>query len=199
MCPDRRPKNEGGGPVNLPFPLQQSEKVLLICRRHWVYLWPRIIFEALIAIIPVIALFVVLRWADALSGAAPKIAGAVSLVWLAIWGVRIFFIRYRYNNDLWTITDQRIIDSYRSNPFSLKMTTADLVDLVDTAMERSGILATLLNYGDIRCETAGERQDISLPAVPHPSEVHALIDKERDRERRNVYHGDQVTTTTPAQ
>jgi hypothetical protein len=60
-------------------------------------------------------------------------------------------------------------------------------------------LATLLNCGDIRCETAGERQDISLPAVPRPAEVHALIDKERDRERRDVYQGDQVTTTTPAQ
>jgi hypothetical protein len=185
--------------VKLPFPLQESEKVLLICRRHWIYLWPRLVLEALIAVLPVVALFIVLRWADALDGVAPKVAAAVSLVWLAIWGVRMFFIKYRYDNDLWTITDQRIIDSFRSSPFSLKMTTADLIDLVDTAMERSGILATFLNYGDIRCETAGERQDISLPAVPHPSEVHALIDKERDRERRAVYQGDQVTQSAPAQ
>ena len=185
--------------MKLPFPLQESEKVLLICRRHWIYLWPRLVLEALIAVLPVVALFIVLRWADALDGVAPKVAAAVSLVWLAIWGVRMFFIKYRYDNDLWTITDQRIIDSFRSSPFSLKMTTADLIDIVDTAMERSGILATFLNYGDIRCETAGERQDISLPAVPHPSEVHALIDKERDRERRNVYRGDEVTQSTPAQ
>jgi len=185
--------------VKLPFPLQESEKVLLICRRHWIYLWPRILLEALIAVLPVVALFVVLRWADALDGVAPKIAAVVSIVWLVIWGVRIFFIKYRYDNDLWTITDQRIIDSYRSSPFSLKMTSADLVDVVDTAMERSGILATMLNYGRIRCETAGERQEISLPAVPHPSEVHALIDKERDRERRAVYQGDQVSQPAPAQ
>ena len=185
--------------MKLPFPLQQSEKVLLICRRHWIFLYPRMALETLIALLPIVALFVVLRWADALDGVALKIAAAVSLVWLAVWGVRIFFIKYRYDNDIWTITDQRIIDSYRSSPISLKMTTADLVDLVDTAMERSGIFATLLNYGDIRCETAGERQDISLPAVPHPSEVHALIDKERDRERRNVYRGDEATQTPPAQ
>jgi len=185
--------------MKLPFPLQQSEKVLLICRRHWIFLYPRMALETLIALLPIVALFVVLRWADALDGVALKIAAAVSLVWLAVWGVRIFFIKYRYDNDIWTITDQRIIDSYRSSPISLKMTTADLVDLVDTAMERSGIFATLLNYGDIRCETAGERQDISLPAVPHPSEVHALIDKERDRERRNVYRGDEATQSPPLQ
>jgi len=185
--------------VKLPFPLQESEKVLLICRRHWIYLWPRIALEALIAVVPVIALFIVLRWADALDGAAPKIAAAVSVVWLAIWGVRIFFIKYRYDNDLWTITDQRLIDSTRSSPFSLRMTAADLVNIVDTAVVRSGILPTLFNYGDIRVETAGERENISLPAVPHPSEVHALIDKERDRERRAIYHGDEVTQSAPAQ
>ena len=184
--------------MKLPFPLQESEKVLIVCRRHWIYLWPRLIAHAVAAFLPVIALFLILRWADALDGVAPKIAAVVSALWLAVWAVKAFFVKYRYDNDLWTITDQRIIDSFRSSPFSLKMTTADLVDIVDTAMERSGIFATLLNYGEIRCETAGERQDISLPAVPHPSEVHALIDKERDRERRNVYHGDEVTTT-PAQ
>ena len=185
--------------MKLPFPLQESEKVLLICRRHWIYLWPRIALEALIAVLPVIALSIVLRWADALDGVAPKVAAVVSLVWLAIWGVRIFFIKYRYDNDLWTITDQRLIDSTRSSPISLRMAAADLVNIVDTEVVRSGVLATLLNYGNIRVETAGERDDIFLPAVPHPSEVHALIDKERDRERRNVYQGDQVTQSAPVQ
>ena len=184
--------------MKLPFPLQQSENVLVVCRRHWIFLWPRVIFEALIAIVPVVALFIVLRWADALDGAAPKIAGVISLVWLAIWGVRIFFIWYRYNNDLWTITDQRLVDSTRSNPFNLRMAAADLVNIVDTEVVRSGILPTLLNYGNIRVETAGERDDIFLPGVPRPAEVHALIDKERDRERRAVYHGDATAPSAPA-
>ena len=79
------------------------------------------------------------------------------------------------------------------------MTAADLINIVDTEVVRSGILPTLFNYGDIRVETAGEHENISLPSVPHPAEVHALIDKERDRERRAVYQGDEVTTSPPAQ
>jgi hypothetical protein len=184
--------------VKLPFPLQQSEKVLVVCRRHWIFLWPRLVLEALIAILPIVALFLVLQWAGALHGATAKIAALVSLAWLAIWGVRMFFIKYRYDNDLWTVTDQRLIDSTRSSPFSLRMTAADLVNIVDTEVVRSGILATLLNFGDIRVETAGERENIFLAAVPRPSEVHALIDKERDRERRAVYHGDGVAQSTPS-
>lgn len=175
--------------MKLPFPLQESEKVLIVCRRHWIYLYPLMVFQTVIALMPVVALFVVLRWADALDGLGAKAAIVVSAVWLVVWAVRIFFLKYRYDNDIWTVTDQRIIDSYRSSPISLKMTTADLVDIVDTSVNRSGVLPTLLNYGDIRCETAGERQDISLPAVPRPQEVHAMIDRERDRERNKTYRG----------
>jgi len=185
--------------MKLPFPLQETEKVLVVCRRHWIYLYPRLVLQLLIAVLPVLALFLVLRWADALDGLATKVAVVVSVVWLATWAVKIFFLKYRYDNDLWTITDQRIVDSFRSNPFSLKITSADLVDIVDTAMNRSGLLPTMLNYGDIRCETAGERQDISLPAVPRPQEVHALIDRERDRERKNKYRVGTSDQPTPSQ
>ena len=183
--------------MKLPFPLQETEKVLLMCRRHWIYLYPRMVLQILIAVLPVLALFLVLRWADAMDGLAAKVAMVVSAIWLAGWAVKIILLKYRYDNDLWTITNQRIIDSYRSNPFSLKITTADLVDIVDTSLNRSGLLPTMLNYGDIRCETAGERQDISLPAVPHPQEVHALIDRERDRERKSTYQGGGSVQPTP--
>jgi len=55
----------------------------------------------------------------------------------------------------------------------------------------------LSNYGDIRCETASERQDMSLPAVPRPQEVHALIDRERDRERNKTYRGGVESPPAP--
>jgi hypothetical protein len=182
--------------MKLPFPLQESEKVLIICRRHWLYLYPRLALHILVAVVPVVALFLILNWADALDGVGLKVAIVVSAIWLVFWGVKTFFVKYRYDNDLWTITDQRIIDSFRSNPFSLKITSADLVNIVDTSLIRSGLLPTLFNYGSIRCETAGERQDISLPAVPRPQEVHALIDRERDRERRSTYQGTGSGTWT---
>jgi len=185
--------------MKLPFPLQETEKVLVVCRRHWVYLYPRLVLQILIAILPVLVLVLVLRWADALDGLAAKAAVVVAVIWLAVWAVKIILAKYQYDNDLWTITDQRIVDSYRSNPFSLKITSADLVDIVDTAMDRSGLFATMLNYGDIRCETAGERQDISLPAVPQPQEVHALIDRERDRERKDTYRGGVGSQSTPSE
>jgi hypothetical protein len=183
--------------MKLPFPLQNQEKVLIVCRRHWIFLWPRVVFEAVIAVVPVVALFLVLHWAGALHGLGFRIAGIVALVWLVFWAVRLWLIKYRYDNDLWTVTDQRLVDSTKSSPFSLRMTAADLVNIVDTEVIRSGIFPTILNYGDIRVETAGEHENIFFPSVPHPADVHALIDKERDRERRAVYQGETAVTQPP--
>ena len=92
--------------MKLPFPLQETEKVLVMCRRHWIYLYPRLVLQVLIAVLPVLALYLVLRWADALDGLAAKVAVVVAVVWLAVWAVKIILVKYQYDNDLWTITDR---------------------------------------------------------------------------------------------
>jgi hypothetical protein len=81
------------------------------------------------------------------------------------------------------ITNQRIIDSTKTTPFKHKMSTADLVNIQDMTVERNGILRTMLDYGDIVCQTAADVQEFRLPGIPDPRDVQLLVDRERDRER----------------
>jgi hypothetical protein len=167
----------------LHFPLQDSEQVLEIQRKHWIYLWPRIALMALAAIVPVIVLAVIVSKTSGLGGTAGKVFWVVALVYLVYWAVRIFLNWYKYNNDIWVITNQRLVDSTKTNPFSLKISTADLVNVQDMTVERSGIFRTMFDYGDIVCQTAADVQEFRLAGIPHPQEVQLLVDKERDRER----------------
>jgi hypothetical protein len=107
----------------------------------------------------------------------------VALVYLLYWAVRMFLGWYRYNNDIWVITNQRVVDSTKTTPVSLKISTADLVNVQDMTVERSGIFRTMFNYGDIVCQTAADIQEFRMTSIPHPQEVQLLVDKERDRER----------------
>jgi hypothetical protein len=173
--------------MKLPFPLQESEKILLVCRRHWLFLYPGLVLRLVAALAPVLALVLLLRAAGTFDGIGLKIALVVSAVWLIFWAVNIFLFKYSYDNDLWTITDQRIVDSVRPNPLALKMVAADLINILDTSVNRSGLLPTFFNFGDIACETAGERESFALKKIPHPQEVHALIDRERDRQRKETH------------
>src|SRR5689334_16536886 len=103
----------------------------MICHRHWLYLWPRTVLMAVYSLVPVIVVGLILSWADVYDGRTQQVYWIASVVYAAYWGVRMFLNWYRYNNDIWVITNQRIIDSYKASPFSLKTSTADLVNIQD--------------------------------------------------------------------
>ena len=98
------------------------------------------------------------------------------------WAIRGFLSWYRYNNDIWVVTNQRIVDSTKTTPFSLKDLDRRPREHQDMTVERSGIFRTMFNYGDVICQTAADIRSSGCPASP-PAEVQLLVDKERDRER----------------
>ena len=173
------PKKEGA----LHFPLQENERVLTICRRHWFYLWPRTVFYLIAAIVPVAVAGFLVQKAAGLDGTAGKVFWIVALVYLLYWLVRIFLNWYRYHNDIWVITNQRIVDSTKTTPITLKISTADLINVQDMTVERDGLFRTMFNYGDVICQTAAEQQEFRMTGIPRPQEIQLLVDKERDRER----------------
>ncbi len=170
-------------PPKLPFPLQDDEVVLRLVRRHWVYLWPRTIVMLIVALAPPIVAGLLLSKADAYEGTGAKVFWAVAGFYMLYWALRIFLNWYRYHNDIWVVTNQRIVDSLKTNPFNLRVATADLVNIQDMTVERDGILRTVLDYGDIVCETAAEQEQFRLSGIPNPRAVQLLVDRERDRER----------------
>jgi len=168
----------------LHFPLQENERVLEICHRHWFYLWPRTVFYLLAALVPVVVAAIIVSKVAGLGGTAGKVFWIAGLVYLLYWIVRIYLNWYRYNNDIWVITNQRIVDSTKTTPITLKLSTADLVNVQDMTVERDGLFRTMFNYGDVICQTAAEQQEFRMTGIPRPQDVQLLVDKERDRERQ---------------
>jgi hypothetical protein len=82
------------------------------------------------------------------------------------------------------VTNQRIVDCFKKHPLNLRVSTADLVNVQDMSVVKSGITPTLLNYGTVVLETAGaDRVAFLIAGVPRPESIQLLIDRERDRER----------------
>jgi hypothetical protein len=172
---------------DVSFPLQPDETVLRVYRRHWVYLWPNIAFMLLLGLLPPILIGIILSESGGYEGTAAQAFWVVAALYFVFWGLRIFLAWYRYSHDTWVLTSQRLIDSYRRHPFSLRLSTADLVNVQDMTVERDGLLRTALDYGDIICQTAADEQrDFHLSGIPHPREALALVDRERDRERARI-------------
>lgn len=180
------PAQPAPGAANLQFPMQEGEAVLQIAHRHWWYLWPNIAIKTAFLLVPVILIWFLFDAVGAYEGTGQKIFWVLSLLWAGYWGVIIFLAWYRYQHDIWVITNQRIVDVYKRNPFNLRVSSADLVNVQDISVEKRGILQSALNFGDIQCQTSGAREVFMLTGLPDPTQTQALIDKERDRERLRV-------------
>jgi hypothetical protein len=170
--------------------MQDGETILQLVRRHWFFLWPRTILWTLYAIVPVVVGSIILDAIGALGKHYSWLWWIVMLVWLLYWAVRLALNYYSYHNDIWVITNQRLIDSLKTTPFNLRVDTADLVNLQDMSVVKNGIIASALNFGNVNCETAGaDRVPFVITGVPNPEAIQLLIDKERDRERQRASGG----------
>src|SRR3989304_873388 len=146
--------------MKLPFAFQPGEEMLQLARRHWLFVWPKIALGSLVALLPAGCIWYALIHFDLLDGQAARWAAAIgTTVWLAYWAVRFYFFKYRYDNDIWVVTNQRLIDSTKRNWFNHEISTTDLVDIEDITMHRVGIFGTLFNFGDVECQTAGEKRN----------------------------------------
>jgi hypothetical protein len=168
------PLSPTGTERKLPFALQNDEDLLIVVRRHWLYFTLRMLGVAGAGVLGTVLGIVLVAKTFGFDGNPGRIAVGVIALWALYWLVRGYFTWYRYENDLWAVTNQRIVDS------------ADLVDVEDINVVRHGILPTMFNFGDVRCQTAGEVPNFVLSGIPKPTEVLASIDAARDASRRSL-------------
>ena len=172
--------------ANLPVDLQANETVVHIAHRHIIYLMVKMFWALLGGVVPLVVIILLMVNAE---GSVRSLLTIVALVWAVGAFFVLYFIWYRYQHDIWVITNQRLIDSNRQHWFNHKVSSTDLVNVEDMTVERSGFLPTIFNYGDLHCETAGSSGAFILHGIPNPTKVLDIVDERRDEARRQLGYG----------
>lgn len=175
--------------MGLPFQLQGDEQVITLVRRHPLYIYPKLLGLAFVGVAPIALAWWGISAAGEQADPLRPFLLPAAVVWAAIWLVIGYFTWYRHQNDIWVLTNQRLIDSFKRHWFHHDMSSADLVNVEDMSIQREGLLETMFNYGDVRCETAGTAGSFVLAAIPDPSGMLARLDAARDEARRELYAG----------
>ncbi len=170
----------------LPFELQEDEAVILFARRHWIFFYSQLALIILAGLVATIGVVIIVLSTFGFDGLVGKAVGVALVLWAGYWGVRAYFHWYRYQNDIWAVTNQRLVDSIKKNWFHHQMASADLVDVEDIRVVKQGILNTVFNYGDVQCQTAGEVPNFILDGIPDPARTLAVVDAARDAARRSL-------------
>jgi uncharacterized membrane protein YdbT with pleckstrin-like domain len=93
---------------------------------------------------------------------------------LFLW-IYVFFIWIDYYFDVWVITSKRIVNIEQKGLFMRHLSELKMERIQDVTVEVNGVIPTVLNYGDVFVQTAGETERFAFRKVPTPYAVKDLI------------------------
>jgi uncharacterized membrane protein YdbT with pleckstrin-like domain len=157
--------------VRMFYPIVPTGDEVIVWRKHWWILLiqlgrPLMVIIALtllwLLVAGVIRGYVV--WVDALF--------AIGLAGVLIWLVLILVNWY---NDLYILTPDHVIDIEKVPFISEHRREASLSMIQDVSYVQPSFLHKLLDFGNLRLETAGTAGEFTFDSVPHPQGVQQQI------------------------
>lgn len=157
-------------------------------RKHWFLFFVQLLPFALLAWLPTY-IPSLMSWfaaaapqaslaAESFSIANPWFRLVLGVWWLLLW-IFAFNIFTSYFLNLWIITSTRIVHIRQYGFFSREVSSFLLSHIQDVTTTIDGLFATLLNYGTVRAETAGEAaNEFRMTGIPDPTGMRDLIMKE---------------------
>ena len=162
--------------LTMPIPslqLKDNENILLILHRHWFVLVREL---AAIGVVVLIGLMV-------FSSRASLYAETTLIDPLAWFILSIFFLCIlsfafglwvTYRLDVWIITTKRIIDVEQRGLFNREVSEFLISKVQNVTTETPTFIATMLDFGNMVIETAGEKSFI-VREVPHMEKAKQII------------------------
>ncbi len=153
-----------------------EEEVLIEVRKHWFIFLLEGISLGLVAILPASLPFVKTLVPDLTITLGWFYVFAYSL-WLMILWIVFFIIWTDFYLDIWIVTPTKIIDIEQRGLFNREVATCQIVKVQDVVAEVPGIFAMLLDFGNLRLQTAGGQGEFVFKGAKSPQKVKEKIMK----------------------
>lgn len=156
------------------FDLSLDEKIVLKVHRHKLVLIFKSFFLILFVLLPPV-LFWFSRQAGTVKGNELALFLSIYSAILLIGWMIFFIIWTDYYLDVLVVTDKRIVDIEQRGFFKREVSTVRLESIEDITINVSGVLATFLDYGTLKLQTAAENREFIIYDVPHPNQIKSTI------------------------
>ncbi|HEX9817600.1 MAG TPA: PH domain-containing protein [Patescibacteria group bacterium] len=172
-------------PQKTAFDTQTGEEnIILLLRQHPVTLFKQVVMVIIAVILPLLS-----------SGSfftdflpASYILG-LNLGWyLLVFSYTLAtFLTWFYS--VYIISDERIIDVDFVSLLFKDVSSAKIDAIQDISSKTSGFLASIINYGTVYIQTAGEQREIQFENIPQPAKVAAILNELMLEEEREKIEG----------
>jgi len=147
----------------------EHENVLRVIHRHWFNIFVHFLIILVAFGFLVISLFAIPLLFPAILTAdnARFFLFAENTFFIFIW-LFSFLLWIDYYFDVWIITNERIVNIEQKGLFARHMSELNFGSVQDVTTVVTGILPTVLNYGDVVVQTAGEKERFVFRMIPDP-------------------------------
>jgi membrane protein YdbS with pleckstrin-like domain len=160
------------------FPGQRpEEKIISVLHRHWFDIASHFVVLAGMVLLIFISLGlspVIFKTLDIGNASAVPLWFLVSSFLLFLW-LYIFLVWIDYYFDVWVITNERIMNIEQKSLFTRVISEVTLTRVQDVTAKIEGFFPTLLDFGDILVQTAGEEKHFHFRNVPNPEQYKEEI------------------------
>ncbi|MDO8621530.1 MAG: hypothetical protein Q7R31_04615 [Candidatus Levybacteria bacterium] len=165
-------------PKGVRFQTQkENETIILFLRSHFVKNISWIIFSLFLLVLPLItSIFLPSFGLDFLfSPSANRFITVFTLFYYLMVSSYVFisFLHWFYN--VFIVTTERIVDMDYSDIVIHNIAITNLSHIEDVNYTQSGFISTLVNYGNVFVQTAGNERNFEALAVPRPREATHII------------------------
>lgn len=156
----------------------ENEEVLRVIHRHWFDILTHFFAILTLSILLVAGLFAFpLLFPDIVGAKNARLFLFVENTFFILLWLFGFLLWIDYYFDVWIITSERIINIEQKGLFVRHISELGFSRIQDVTAEVEGILPTVLNYGDVLVQTAGEETRFTFRQVPDPYRVKDMVMK----------------------
>lgn len=160
---------------------ERKEKIILLLRRHWTTNFSWVLTALFLIVIPVFWVFI-----PFFSFFPLRFQIMIAVMWYLMIMAFAFehFLSWYYN--VYIITDERIVDVDFHSLLYKEVSETKIDNIQDFTFVMSGLWRSMLNFGTVYIQTAGEKQEFDFGDVPHPDRVARVLNElilEEEREK----------------
>jgi membrane protein YdbS with pleckstrin-like domain len=149
--------------------IEPNEHIIMELRKHWYVLLVETSFLIILVIGPLVILTLAGLWIKINISLKTFLFGLFFYwLWLLILWLFFWLAWTDYYLDVWVITNKRIIDVEQKGIFNREISTFYYDRVQDITIEVRGLLATMMDFGDIHVQTAGQGREFILYKATSP-------------------------------
>ncbi len=169
--------------------IKEKERIMKIIHRHWFDIFKQFILIVFMSLILIGSLSSFPYFFSVLQEQSYYniFIFFENIFAIFIW-IFIFFVWIDYYFDIWIITSEKIINVEQKGLFIRSLSELKFERIQDVTVEVTGIIPTMLNYGDVYIQTAGEKERFVFRRIPDPYAIKDMImalQKEQIKEETN--------------